>query len=256
MPPSDANQSAKVRQKADEKLRPDELVIELDGVEPSDITAPLAVEYLRSMLRLVTAVSNNPLELRGMRIVNKCTAFAIGAADVPATQLATEEALRVLRAGHVEAGLGSIVTDARRAVANLPASWIPKLRIGTLSTEVERRRAPSATLPMSLEVLRVVPLRVGGSTAAVRFHPVLEDRDFTLGATPTMARRLGAYLYLEVDIHAEIIRSLDGAVETGRVVDFDATSDIGDISQWEAWYRKNASAWDDVEDVEQELDRD
>ena len=105
--------------------------------------------------------------------------------------------------------------------------------------------------------LRARPIRVGGAKPTVTLSSHSESRPFTV-SVPDIdnARRLGALLYVEVDVELRLRRDADGIIRDGEVLAvhaLDLTSDPAQI--WRDWFQENAAEWADVDDVLTELGR-
>ncbi len=75
--------------------------------------------------------------------------------------------------------------------------------------------------------------------------------------SPT-AGELGAVLYHEVEIEAEVQRDAAGRITQGKVLRINPLDDKPDLSAWQDWFRFSGrqSQWDAADNLEEELGRD
>jgi hypothetical protein len=66
---------------------------------------------------------------------------------------------------------------------------------------------------------------------------------------------VGALLYTEVEIEAELLRAADGTIEDGQLRAVTRLSDDAPLEAWSEWYRSIGSPWSDVIDLEEAFDR-
>lgn len=88
----------------------------------------------------------------------------------------------------------------------------------------------------SILSVRAVPLQIGGLNPLAHFRSEFEPEPFTLSVTESLARKLGPYLYKEVDIEAKVARGADGRIERGRLEEFEPVEDGEPRPAWRAWF--------------------
>lgn len=236
-------------------IAPDELVFEIDGVEPNEIDSLASLDFIRAMLRVVVSVGevlDVDVAFSGVRIINKCTAFAFNAPDPAGTSVAVKRALFLV---HNADARGEEYDAVRKALRALPPTYRTRVHVDGFSADVTTPLALAPTWTTSLEVFRATPQRAGGAKPAVRFRAPTEPRAFTLRATEALARELGGLLYTEVEIEAEVVRAADGTIEDGTLRSVTRLSDAPPLEAWTSWYESLGSPYSDVIDIEEALDR-
>ena len=58
-----------------------------------------------------------------------------------------------------------------------------------------------------------------------------------------------------MDIEASVARDLNGDIDSGEVTVIQELSEATPVEAWRAWYRGAAADWDNVGDIEAELER-
>ena len=242
-------------------LGDDWILLEIDGpgVRPENLDVRAALALAHNYVDLVTALADEDaadLAFTGLKIIDKCVAFAFQATE---PDLARREAKRAYRCvtGEEPPPKGAMVATRafREALRRLPPNHIARVIAGAFRKDLTLTTTsplPNAEAQISL---RATPLRAGGQRPAVRFESKSEERPFTLDVTKDHARQVGRFLYSEIDIVARVRRDEDGFIESGSLVSFEPVTDDDATSAWRDWYAHNASTWDPIMDVESELDR-
>lgn len=86
--------------------------------------------------------------------------------------------------------------------------------------------------------IRAKPIHVGGEKPTAHFESPFEE-PFTLSITKEDARRLGALLYQDVDIEAEVVRDVEGKIESGKLLTFEVVEDVDPRPAWREWHQTN-----------------
>jgi hypothetical protein len=242
-------------------LGDDWILLEIDGpdVHPDKVDVRAALAVAHRYIDLVSALADEDatdLQFTGLQVIDKCVAFAFQSNE---PDLARREAKRAHRCvtgvEAVPAGAVVATRELKSALRRLPSSNVVRLKAGAFHQEVKLSATPPASSAEAQVSLRAMPVRVGGTTPAVRFESRSEDRPFTLEVSRELARQVGRFLYSEIDISALVRREEEGLIEGGRLLGFEPVTDDDATAAWRDWYTHNASAWDKVKDVEGELGR-
>lgn len=241
-------------------VRPGTLQIELDGdgVSPSTVEARSLLDLASTLIELIGELgkdADQPVTFRGLAVQDKCIALATTVSPPDMAEDLSREAL-VLVAGQdsVDRGFVELVARARQAVNALPLGITPRIIVGSWSGVV--KSAPSHDFGLTKEVteLRVRVVRAGGAGRMVRLHSVSEPKDFSLHASEELCRKLGAHLYQDVDVVAEILRTANGVIDGGEVHDvFEVLGSGG--GDFRTWLADAAGDWAGVTDVLKEIGR-
>lgn len=147
------------------------------------------------------------------------------------------------------------VRRLRSAVSRLPVHVHAEVHVGTWKSLVQTTLVRDDQPLRELTTLRAKLLRVGGIRRAVRLRTG-DDRDFSLEASEDELRQLGACLYREIEIEAEVERDDHGNILDGRLLSFAVVDDERSAADaWQQWFDDNAGEWDETS-VENFLGRD
>jgi hypothetical protein len=244
-------------------LKEDEIGLEIDrvnaGVGPASIdplhVLPLAEAFFELVGALVE-VEELDASLRGLAVVDKCLAVttSVDPPDLAAYIVGRAHEL-ILGPRPANRRLQGRVTAVKTAIAKLPAGYVAaSVSKGSRKTFEMADVKPGA--PWATVVLRAVPVRVGGSSPTSRFSAGGEPRPFTLAlADRAQARELGRFLYQEIEIQAEVLRSSSGAIEQGSLLDFSPLEAGDPIAHWREFLKEGAKDLEGVVDLEEELRR-
>ncbi len=105
----------------------------------------------------------------------------------------------------------------------------------------------------SIVVLRATPIKVGGRHPSIRFSSDFEDKEFSLSIKEDNARKIGAFLYKEVEIEATVTRNTDGTIKEGELTSFTPVEEGNPIAAWENWYEKCGQHFSSIEEAQQAL---
>lgn len=227
-----------------------------EGVCAETVDAPLLLEIASSFFALVQGNAREEqkdLAIRGISITNKCVQVAAMTTQPDMAQFFVQKA-HLQIAGELPAAHGcrSLIKRAQNALRRAPADWVIRYQAGSWSRSVAL--TPKKIRPMKeLLALRATVHQLTGSPhPQVRLSARTESRSFTLKAKKELIKRL--VILSEIDAQAVIQRDADGAIETGRLIDFEPVSTESDaIAEWTDWYQQNAAEWDAVQDIEGQL---
>jgi hypothetical protein len=227
-----------------------EISLRLDGggvhphnVDPSIVLA-LASSYVDA-LRSLAVTSDLDLDLRGLQIRDRCVEIAFGVNKLGPAREAAQEVNQALASTERPRGAIGAIDRLRDALSAIPpAIHVTVAAGGSWKRSLQVRSAEDASPALELVTLRAVPVRAGGATPVVRFHADREN-DFSLSTDIDMARALGAHLYREVEIEAEIARNELGAISGGRALSFEPVESTDAIEAWDKWFAQSAGKWDE-----------
>ncbi len=106
---------------------------------------------------------------------------------------------------------------------------------------------------------RVKVLRAGGAKPSVRVQHILYNKMFTLEVgTQSVARALAKFLYMEIDIEAEISKHDDGHWSNGRLIAWHELDTENPTEAWQRWFAPHAEYWRTLsaDEINHELGRD
>lgn len=229
-----------------------------EDVSVSTIDAPLLLEIAASFFALVQGNAKDAekdIILQGISITNKCVQVAAITNSPSVAQLFVQKTHMQI-SGELPAprGLTDLARRAQNALRRAPGNWQIIYKAGQWSKPISI--IPKKVRPMrELISLRATVNKVTGApNPHVRLESHIEKRPFSLRINRDLAKRLGKVLLTEIDIQAKVQRSVDGSIESGRLTDFEPVDLAGDtITEWKDWYKKNASEWDAIADIEGEL---
>jgi hypothetical protein len=237
----------------------DRLVVKIEGTSPSTVDAQAALRLAASYLDLVRSLADEegaPLRFTGIEILNNSVGFAFHASapDV-AREAATRAARYVSGEEQPPRGAASATRNVKEALRHLPGPHSARVIVGPWSCDLAIGPASSDLPAESSLSVRAKLIRVGGTKPAARFESASEERPFTINLSIDLARKIGPFLYRELDIVARVHRDAEGMIEYGELVEFIPVADDDATSGWREWYRDYSKEWDQVKDVEAELGR-
>jgi hypothetical protein len=231
------------------------LSIKLSGGDVSLSTVdPLAfLQLAASCLRLTMKVAEAGglgLTFRGIALKPGSAVMVSTPSDAGSARLAVGRAMRIVR-GDEDAprGTETAVDDLRAMARALPATVSASLNVGTWTRSL---RAPPLSKdddrPWERTELRVKPIRVGGGglEPTARLVSTSEPLPFVVALSEDDARKLGGFLYLDVDVELELCRDANGHIEKGRVTKIIPLTAVEPLVAWRAWFSENAAGWEDV----------
>ncbi|MDC0722550.1 hypothetical protein [Nannocystis bainbridge] len=235
--------SRRSREDAPSVVPPDRLLLELDGpgLEPSTVKTATLLELAAAFFALVEAnaeMQEKSLDLVGLEVFNKCVAIAAKPSDLRfAREMAELSRRQIGGSEELPRGTKERVDRARNAMRRLAPGEVARVQIATWSRPLKAIEQDVAPPLDSLLSIRARPIRIGGKQPIIRFESRLEE-DFSLQTDQTTARKLGPYLYREIEIEAKVSRDLDGTIATGRLMNFEPLDeDVDPQRVWRDWYR-------------------
>ncbi|PRQ07837.1 hypothetical protein [Enhygromyxa salina] len=244
---------------------PSPLSVELHGdfggkdVAPDNFDVVHAMNYVSALLDLLSALADKqqePLSLQGMTLAPGSVVF-----DIDVEQPSTARRL-VTQAGELVAGrtlaprgLRARVTRVRESVSQLGPGVRSVVKVGRHKTVIAPPNIDTNARTQEEVELRARVFRVGGSPPRV-WAITDVDGEFRAELDHRLAADIAGYLYQEVDLVATIERTDEGRIVDATVHRFfplDETEDEAEV--WRRWFALAGSGWEDIEDIEAELDR-
>jgi len=109
----------------------------------------------------------------------------------------------------------------------------------------------------SRETLRVKVVRAGGNLPKVTLLSMMDSCEFSVDTDELTVRKIGAYVYQEVEADLSLERSQDPpfAIGGGKLIDFVPLSDGDPVTEWDEWYQNSDRPWQgmSVEEIDREL---
>lgn len=251
------------RRHAQPREEPAGLSVEILGeVSPENFDVLSGLAYVHSYLDLLSGMAqlrHEKVNFKGLRLVPGSVAFKIDVDEpILARQLAkeTNEVLEGRRV--VPRGLRGRVQSVRQALSRMPAGNTALVRVDDYSAKLTVSDRSESGLLYECVELRVSVYRVGGTPPRISLVSDV-DGGFTLSIDRDHAEKIAKFLYREVDIVAMVARAEDGTITDGKALQFFALDD--DVPEgeeakfWRDWFAKVGSEWDEVDDIELELDR-
>ena len=237
-----------------------ELVLEGPEINPATADPLTTLDLARSYFDLLVNIAREhgtALELRGLKI-SRGSMVVASRPDHPdvAVQVMTDASRYIGGALPPPPRLERRVEELRAKVTNLPLNVVATTRCGGTVRPLTPRVEEPLLPPREFVELRARLMGVGGQQPSARFASRSEDRPFSLRTDLNTAKKLGKLLYADVDLTAEVQRDEKGFIHSGVVHEFQAVDTDGDeFMVWREWFRKAGGDWNDIEDVEQELNR-
>ena len=234
------------------------LRLEIDGeqVEPDTIDARRTLELAAAYFELLTKIASSRgsvLELRGLRVENKCVALRSLPNSADVAREAATEADDYISGREEPVGVMELVKRVRAARRALPPGHSAKVIIGPWECPITAVEDAPEWPPYATISLRAEVVRAGGARPRARFRSDSEPDEFTLDVSEATARELGAHLYREVDITAHVHRDENDRIRGGQLEEFFPLEDGGAREAWRQWVQDNAPHWFEVDDLDSEL---
>jgi hypothetical protein len=266
-------------------IHENEIVVEVAGpqvtpatIEPVSFVS-LAAVYL-GLLQRLSRQQGSELVLEGLALRGERVAMVCRTSQVPLARALTDrvrmflqnpervpyevyqdmERLRAALLGLPEGSKASIYIGNNAWKVDFPAqernSYMTTNlhQFGTMRASEGPRTAGSSSAAEIL-CIRARPVLVGGSSPSVGFESESEQHPFALAIEEELARQIAVYLYREVEIEAEAYRDESQRISGGKLLHFEVVDDADASEKWRSWYQEHASEWDDVNDIEADLDR-
>ncbi len=259
---------AKTRQKSrrpapkrtpkDDRIR---LGVDGEGVTPEsfDVVATLAfISAFVETMRAAAATEKMEFGLHSLAILPGSAAFAMHAENQPlAEAMLSRTRLYIVGDAEPPHGAKGALTALRKTLETLPAGYEPYV-------EVRRKREalPTAFGPAGLRVevtnVRGIVVNAGGLNPPRIRLAVDGEGVITPRTSQELATRAGKHLYRPVDAVVTLERDGVKVLETSWVHDFDVVEDMApadEIKRWKDWFARVGGDWEDIDDIEQELER-
>jgi hypothetical protein len=230
-------------------------------VEPSQVdvlsTLGAATAYLE-LLQSVAELRREKLHFTSMRIEKGILAIELQVDEPAVARAASRDAQEYLDGRRLAPqGIKHRIHEVHRALGRLPVSQTVRVSVADFEAEVARQGKEPHLPPTEILELRVAVIRVGGHPARI---VVINDVEgaFSLALSQEQAAAIAHRLYREVDVSAEVSRDEDGKIVDGTVLEFFELEDAegqAEADTWRQWFSAAGAGWDDVDDIEAELDR-
>lgn len=241
-------------------LDPGELGIEFDGlgIEPPTadpiLTMNAAVAYFR-LLRASAASVGRALDLQGLAVHNKCVAVATTPRDLSAATAAVQRAADVL-SGAIEASGDerARAADFFQSIGKFPSGIVARVVLGEVRAELPRETEAPVRGAWSVTSFRGKVMRVGGRDPRIAISTQSEKADVVLELPDELTDAAARALYRLVDVECVIART-KGVIDAGKLKAISVVPTQTGKDPWRTWFKPQAKAWDEVEDIEEALDR-
>lgn|GEM_PF-3048231 len=237
--------------------------LELDGegVKPGAFDVLSGLAYVSSYLQMLATLAHlreTPVIFKGMKLVPGSVAFEIDTSEPTMARGLAKEATAMLSGKTpVPHGLHSKIRDVHSALARMPEGTVTRVRADGYMARLRAPKDDPEGVVVEATEMRVTVYRVGGNPAKLSVANDVEG-GFTLAIKNADATAIAHHLYGEVDIVAYVERNLAGKIFGGKVLKFyplDTPDENREASVWREWFAKAGSEWDEVEDIEVELER-
>jgi hypothetical protein len=245
--------------------RPTPLLVELHGVfggkdvSPDNFDVVHTMNYVSAILDLMSALAEKhkePLSFQGMTLEPGSVAFKI-VVDQPSTARRLAKRAGDLVGGCTLAprGLQTRVARVRESILQLPPGMKALLRVGRQKVVIAPPRVDPDARTREAAELRATVFRVGGNPA--RLVAITDvDGTFTAGLSHELAAEIANHLYQEVDLVTTLERTDDGRIADATIHQFYPLEQPEDeAAAWRRWFEVAGYDWEDVDDIEAELDR-
>lgn len=231
------------------------------GAEPARLnvlsTLGAATAYLE-LLQGVAGLRREKLLVTGLRIDNDILIFELQVDEPAVARAASSDAQEYLDGRRLAPrGIKSYIDEVHRTLGRLPSNQTVRVSVADFEAEVARHGTEQHVPRPEIIELRVVVIRVGGHPPRVAVVNDVEGA-FTLTLSQAQAASIAHWLYREIDLSAEVSRDEDGQIVEGTVLElFELDDAEGQVEAdvWRRWFSDAGAGWDDVDDIELELDR-
>lgn len=235
--------------------------VEGENISPKsfDVVATLAfVNAFVATMRAAAEVENHELGLHSLVVRKGSAAFEMQAQNQPlADALLARTHCYLVGKSEPPRGTRGKVVELRQALEGLPSGHQP-----FVEAKKKRNVLPTSfaddEIHVEITTVRGIVVRAGGFNPA-RIHIRMDD-DTTINprAPRNLVEKAGKNLYSWVDAVLTLERRGDKVLESSAVHDFDVIQEMSaddEIRRWKDWFSKVGGDWDDVEDIELELER-
>jgi hypothetical protein len=223
----------------------DDLWIEIDGegVAPDAVDASALLRIATSVVDLVERLAvekGSTVCFGSIKVVDKCAALAVGSDNPRIVKSAVPEVQLVLVGDRPapRGGQGSADT-LRSALRKLS----PDQRVALLQRKIKQPlviRDVDGPKSTAITSFRARLIKIGGKNPTAQFRSAFQDR-ITLEMKREVAIRIGALLYREMDIVAQVSYTSELDIKRGTLLEFTVVDESRDpVAELRAWY-ENAS---------------
>lgn len=232
------------------------------GVRPERFDVPAALgaatAYL-ALLQRVAEIRNERLCFTGMRIEPGSVAFKFQVDEPVIARTVAKDAKEYLEGRRLPPrGVTTRVREVHSWVERLPEGYTAHVRVANFESEVARRGQNQMGPRAEWVELRIIVMRVGGKPPKLAAFNEVEGGFTCAISEEQQAQAIARNLYREVDMSAEIVRDIDGKIVDGTLISFHEIDEIegeAEADAWRAWFSEAGGDWDEVEDIEVELER-
>lgn len=242
----------------------DAISVEIHGppsLSPSNFDVLSGLAYVHTYLDLLSAVAQAKKEtvnFKGLRLEPGSVAFKVDVDEPILAREITKEATEMIMGLRLPPrGLRTRVRNVQQALSRIPAGNAAHVSVDSYSTQLSPIPNDAGGPRIELLELRVTVYRIGGTPARVSVASEV-DGGFTLSIDQAEAEAIAKHLYHEVDLVARVERTDDGMIADGKALQFfpvERVAEDEELDVWRDWFAPAASEWDEVEDIEAELDR-
>lgn len=237
----------------------DDLVLELtgDAIEQGTVDAEAGLRAMLAYVRALITTSKileQELTLTGIFVEDKCVQLRTRANNQKVAQTSIEYFQGVLEGEMgVPRGLTRDLNEVRSSFEGLAPNVsafasIGDARVHVFSRSEVPRQAQAGWHVAGREVHRASVQRIGGAQPRVQLKTAYDGPITADIPSHSLARKLGAMLYMDVDATLEVVRDDDGEVVSAKVVDFRKLEALSDpLSQLQDWFRPAADRWSGID---------
>lgn len=231
--------------------------VTVDSVNPLELLE-LSTRYFDLLVR-TAADSQIPLSLEGIYVEPGSARHATRVSSTQGAELVNQRVLRLVSGQEKPTQALRGPTEALKAtLKRLPDGHAAAVISLNRREPLLPREIPAWREPVSITKLRASLIQVGGRDPRAKFSSRFESNGeaFSLDVSAAKARELAHHLYEELEITLRFRRDEEGKITAGELLDYIRVSSGDAFEAWQRWYRENASEWDEIADIEEELGRD
>lgn len=217
--------------------------------------------YVHAYLDLLSGVAQAKQEtvhFKGLRLEPGSVAFKIDVDEPVLAREITKEASEMIMGRRLPPrGLRTRVRTVQQALSRMPAGNAAHVCVDSYHTQLSPIPDEASGPRVEFVELRVTVYRIGGTPARVSVASEV-DGGFTLSIDQAEAEAIAKHLYREVDLVARVERTDDGKIADGKAIRFfpvEPVTEEEEADLWRGWFATAGGDWDEVEDIEAELDR-
>lgn len=215
------------------------------------VVLAFAAAYFKALARIAELRVGAKLELRGVDVQDKCIGVS-SEGVAPQLRAAVKELDNALRDPFEREETVRALGRASRALPEQVRASVIIAGLEVLEIVAVGQYNESLT---EIVDFRAYVHRVGGEPAAAEMLDSSDGTRVTLKGTKEQIKALSRHLYSIVDVTAEVETNQVTGKRSGKLIDFDPVPNVDPIAAWRKWFARNASEWNDIDDIESELDR-